>query len=218
VQTRGLDVAAELLDSLPDPVIGCNREGAVVYWSHAAEEMYGYAAAEALGRRAATLLHTRFPSPLLEINEELEDLGRWQGRLEHRRKDGTTLSVHSRWVARRDDRGTWVGSFAIERDLGGITGGPAPEAPAPPDASAPPEAARPHGAAAPPEATAASPRELAHELNNALAVIMNFSAFVIAELDAPTGASPEAMRADLQEIQAAAERALPLMRRMLDGA
>src|SRR6185437_392465 len=119
----------------------------------------------------------------LEINEELEDLGRWQGRLEHRRKDGTTLSVHSRWVARRDDRGTWVGSFAIERDLGGITGGPAPEAPAPPDASAPPEA------------TAASPRELAHELNNALAVIMNFSAFVIAELDAPTGASPEAMRA-----------------------
>src|SRR6185437_12462833 len=126
----------------------------------------------------------------LEINEELEDLGRWQGRLEHRRKDGTTLSVHSRWVARRDDRGTWVGSFAIERDLGGITGGPAPEAPAPPDASAPPEAARPHGAAAPPEATAASPRELAHELNNALAVIMNFSAFVIAELDAPTGASP----------------------------
>lgn len=235
MQTRGLDVAADLLDSLPDPVIGCNREGAVVYWSHAAEEMYGYAADEALGRRAATLLHTRFPSPLLEINEELEDLGRWQGRLEHRRKDGTTLSVHSRWVARRDDRGTWVGSFAIERELGGITGGPAPEPPAPPDASAPPagsappdasappdgsaapEAARPHGAAAPPGATAASPRELAHELNNALAVIMNFSAFVIAELDAPTGASPEAMRADLQEIQAAAERALALARRMLDG-
>ena len=39
---------------------------------------------EALGRRAATLLHTRFPAPLLEIAEEVADLGHWEGRLEHR--------------------------------------------------------------------------------------------------------------------------------------
>jgi PAS domain S-box-containing protein len=102
VRTRGIDVAADLLNSLPDPVIGCDTGGTVVYWSRAAEEVYGYPAAEALGLRAATLLHTRFPAPLLEITEELSDLGRWQGRLEHRCKDGRTVSVHSRWVVRRD--------------------------------------------------------------------------------------------------------------------
>jgi PAS domain-containing protein len=72
---RGLDVAAELPDLLPDPVLGCDADGAIVYWSRAAEQTYGYAADEALGRRAATLLQTRFPLPLLEITEELDDRG-----------------------------------------------------------------------------------------------------------------------------------------------
>ena len=95
VRTSGIDVAAELPEALPDPVIGCDVDGTVVYWSRAAEEVYGHHAEEALGRRAATLLHTRFPVPLLEIIEELEDRGRWRGRLEHRCKDGRAC----RWTA-----------------------------------------------------------------------------------------------------------------------
>jgi PAS domain-containing protein len=76
-EVRGIDVAAELPDLLPDPVLACDIDGAIVYWSPAAEQTYGYAADEALGRRAATLLQTRLPLPLLEITEELDDLGRW---------------------------------------------------------------------------------------------------------------------------------------------
>lgn len=75
MRSRGIDVAAELLDSLPDPVIGCDVDGMILYWSRAAEEVYGYPAAEALGRRAVTLLHTRFPAPPLEITEEMGDVG-----------------------------------------------------------------------------------------------------------------------------------------------
>jgi PAS domain S-box-containing protein len=97
VQARGPDVPAQLLQSLPDPVIGCDAGGTVVYWSPAAEAAYGYPRDEALGRRAATLLHTRFPAPLLEIIEELGDLGLWQGRLEHRCKDGRAVVVQSHW-------------------------------------------------------------------------------------------------------------------------
>ncbi|HEX3977274.1 MAG TPA: PAS domain-containing protein [Solirubrobacteraceae bacterium] len=85
MRTPGIDVAAELL---PDPAIGCDTDGTVVYWSRAAEDLYGYPAAEALGRVAATLLQTRFGLPLLEITEELGDLGQWQGRLEHRPQRG----------------------------------------------------------------------------------------------------------------------------------
>jgi PAS domain S-box-containing protein len=200
VQTRGLDDAAELLQSLPDPVIGCDADGTVVYWSRAAEEAYGYLATEARGRRAAALLHTRFPAPLLEITEELADLGRWQGRLEHRRKDGRTVSVESRWVARRDPAGRWVGSVAIERALGGEAG---PSTPDPAPAGAPEE----------PE------RRLVHDINNALAVIVNYTAFVATELestdDVPAGAGREKMRADISEIQTAADRAVELSRRLL---
>lgn len=126
VRTRGIDVAAELPEALPDPVIGCDADGAVVYWSRAAEEAYGYSAAEALGRRAATLLQTRFPMPALEVLEELRDLGHWRGRVEHRGKDGRTLAVDSRRVARRDERGAYSGSFAVERVHDGQPAAPEP--------------------------------------------------------------------------------------------
>jgi PAS domain S-box-containing protein len=206
VRTRGIDVAAELLELLPDPVIGFDTDGTVVYWSRAAEAVYGYPAAEALGRRAATLLQTRFPLPLLEITEELGDLGRWQGRLEHRRKDGRMVSVHRRWVARHDEHGARTGSFALERELDDEAAAPAPD----PSAPQPPAAQRQasEGAQGEPAAHA-----LAHELNNALAIIINYTAFVAAELDAPTDTSYPGMRADLREIQEAAERALEVTRR-----
>lgn len=199
----GVDVTAELLESLPDPVIGCDTDGTIVFWSRAAEEVYGYNAVEALGRRAVSLLHTRFPMPLQEITEELADLGRWHGRLEHLAKNGRTVSVDSRWVARYDQRGAHVGSFAVDRQLAGGAPGPPP----------PPLEPKPT------EDAGSSPRALAHELNNALAIIINYSAFVAAELDGPNGApadSPrQAMRADVQEVQTAAERALELARQML---
>jgi two-component system cell cycle sensor histidine kinase/response regulator CckA len=200
VQTQGPEDAAELLQSLPDPVIGCDADGTVVYWSPAAEEAYGYLAAEARGRRAGALLHTRFPAPLLEITEELADLGRWQGHLEHRCKDGRTVRVDSRWAARRDPQGRWVGSVAVERELGGEA--------APVTADAPPD-----------EDAAAPARRVVHDINNALAVIVNYTAFVTAELEstprAPGDAGPDAMRADLREIRTAAERAVQLTRELL---
>jgi PAS domain S-box-containing protein len=197
VRSRGIDVAAELPDSLPDPVIGCDVDGTVVYWSRAAEDLYGYPAAEALGRRAAMLLRTRFPAPQLEITEELGDVGSWRGRVEHRCRDGRTVVVDSRWVARRDATGALAGSFAVERELD--------------EATAPPASEREREHLQPGDPTA---RELAHELNNALAVIVNYSAFVAAELGSTPAASGEAMRADLHEVQAAADRALEATRRL----
>jgi PAS domain S-box-containing protein len=199
-----MDDAAKLLDLLPDPVIGCDTDGTVVYWSRAAEETYGYRAAEARGRRVAALLHTRFPAPLLEITEELGDLGQWQGRLEHRCKDGRTVVVHSRWVTRHDDQGARIGSFAVDRELTGEMA-PAAEPPGP-------ERLDPAAPAAP---------ALAHDFNNALGIIINYTAFVTAELEslggAPDDPARKSMRADLSEIEAAAERALELSRRMLGG-
>ena len=96
-------------------MISCDAHGTVVYWSPAAESAYGYTREEALGRRAATLLHTRFPAPLLEIAEEVADLGHWEGRLEHRCKGGRAVHVESRWVARRDGQGATAGHVTTPR-------------------------------------------------------------------------------------------------------
>ena len=190
------------MDSLPDPVIGCDVAGVVVYWSQAAETAYGYTCEEAVGQPAASLLRTRFPAPVLEIIEELGDLGRWHGRLEHRGKDGRAVVVESRWVARRDGQGRPAGRVAIEREV-------SPDAVADPEPEPEPEPA-PAGI----RAGDATARTLAHDLNNALAIIVNYTAFVVAELNAPTGAAGAGMRADLHEVQAAAERGLELTRRL----
>lgn len=196
-------------------MIGCDAQGTIVAWNAAAQASYGYGADEALGQRAAMLLQTRFPAPLLEITEELTDLGRWQGRLEHRTKDGRTVAVQSRWAARRDTEGRYTGSYAIERE---VTPGRAPDG----DAEATGGPARADGQprrAQPPGQPAAA---VAHELNNALAIIINYASFVdeaIERLDGtPSEAERASLRRDLAEVQSAAERAMELSRLMADGA
>lgn len=199
-------------------MIGCDSEGAILYWSPAARSAYGFTAEEALGARAPALLHTRFPAPLFEIVEELADLGRWRGRLVHRTRDGRSVTVESRWVARSDAGGRWAGWVAIERSVpaGGAAAG----------ASSETTAASPAAPAASPEtqsdpSAAATPAGLVvHDLNNALAIIVNYTGFVAEELDRPqadpTDAGRAAMRRDVGEIQAAAERALSLIRELAD--
>ena len=217
----GRPLISELLESLPDPVIGCDVEGRVVYWSRAAREVYGYSAQEAIGTPVVGLLRTRFPRPLLEIMEEVTDLGRWHGELVHRTKDGRELAVESRWVARYDDAGRLVGGFGVERGIG---------------AGAPGEVPQPRGVA---DSGGAGERDddrelrqaerleslgqlaggVAHDFNNALAIIINYAAFVHAEVErmraAPTEAQREAMGQDLGEISAAAERAAQLTTQLL---
>jgi two-component system, cell cycle sensor histidine kinase and response regulator CckA len=210
----GRPLISELLESVPDPVIGCDAGGRVFYWSDAARGAYGYSTEEAVGERVNTLLKTRFPRPLLEIMEEVTDLGRWQGRLVHRTKDGREVAVESRWVSRYDAAGKLVGGFGVEREI---------------------SADRVHSERVPEEPADAVERELrqaerleslgqlaggvAHDFNNALAIIINYAGFVSAEVQrlrsAPTDAQRAAMRQDLDEISTAAARAAELTNQLL---
>jgi len=211
----GRPLVSELLESLPDPVIGCDAKGRVVYWSPAAHEAYGYRAEEAIGARVTTLLTTRFPRPLLEILEEVTDLGRWQGRLVHRTKEGHEVAVESRWLARYGDAGKLVGGFAFEREIAAasrVRSGPAPEEPTHTGQQRLRQAERL-------DSLGQLADSVAHDFNNALAIILNYASFVSAEVQrmhsAPTEAQRSAMRQDLDEISAAAARAATLSNQLL---
>jgi len=205
----GRPLVSELLESIPDPVIGCDATGRVVYWNRAAHDAYGFSAEEVLGQPVVKLLGTRFPAPLLEIMELVTDVGHWQGRLIHRTREGRMVEVESRWVARYDDGGRLVGGFGIERSMGGA-----------PDAEAQPPTPMP--ALRPVEADDSASRHagaMLHDFNNALAIIINYAAFVAAEVDrlrtAPTESERAAMRGDLEQISTAAKRAAQLTARLL---
>ncbi|MGH2857655.1 MAG: ATP-binding protein [Solirubrobacteraceae bacterium] len=218
----GRPLISELLESIPDPVIGCDVDGHVVYWSRAAREAYGYSPEEALGRPVVGLLHTRFPAPLMEIMEEVTDLGRWQGQLLHRTRDGRQVAVESRWVARYDDSGQLVGGFGIERQLTS-TAALRRSAPVTHAGATPRTATETSNAGLRQAERLANLAQLtggvAHDFNNALAIIVNYSAFVAAEVGRlrapPTEQQRESLQRDMAEIADAAGRAVQLNNRLL---
>jgi PAS domain S-box-containing protein len=95
---------ASLLDLTHDTIFVRNMSDVITYWNRGAQELYGWTAEEAIGKRAHELLQTTFPAPIEEIRAELLRSGRWDGELEKTRADGTQVVVASRWSLRRDER------------------------------------------------------------------------------------------------------------------
>src|SRR5688500_29970 len=89
---------AMLLDHAYDAVAVRRPTGEILYWNRGAERTFGWTAAEAIGQVSHSLLQTRFPKPLVVIEETLSDTGVWEGRLVHTRRDNTQISVDSRWA------------------------------------------------------------------------------------------------------------------------
>src|SRR5947209_3734793 len=85
------------LDRLLDlaPVLVRDLGDRIVRWTGGMEHLYGWTAAEAVGRVSHDLLRTRFPEPLVVIRDQLLRDGRWEGELTHTRKDGRTVVVAS---------------------------------------------------------------------------------------------------------------------------
>jgi PAS domain S-box-containing protein len=87
---------ANLLDLAT--VFARRLDGAILYWTKGCEAMYGYTKEEAVGANCNTILKTKFPMPREEFYAGLLRMGWWQGELIHTRKDGSEITVASRWI------------------------------------------------------------------------------------------------------------------------
>jgi PAS domain S-box-containing protein len=96
---------AGLLELTHDPIFVRGKDDTITYWNRGAEELYGWTREEAIGKVSHQLTQTTFPKPLEEINAELLRTGRWEGELIHRKRDGTRVTVASRWSLERDEQG-----------------------------------------------------------------------------------------------------------------
>ncbi len=87
---------ADLLQFANDAIFVWEFGNKIVQWYHGAELVYGFTAAEAVGRNAQSLLHTQAPLPWNEVEGILEKTGSWIGELRHTARDGREVSVESR--------------------------------------------------------------------------------------------------------------------------
>ena len=108
---------ASLLDLTHDTIFVRDMSGVITYWNRGAQELYGWTAQEAIGKRAHELLRSVFPAPIEEIRAELLRSGRWDGELEKTRADGTRVVVSSRWSLRRDEQGRPTAILETNNDI-----------------------------------------------------------------------------------------------------
>ena len=109
---------AAIVESSEDAVISKSLDGIIESWNAAAERMYGFTAAEAVGKSILIVIP---PERHAEEDDILARLGRGE-RIEHfdtvrRRKDGELIDVSITVSPIRDPGGTVVGASKIARDI-----------------------------------------------------------------------------------------------------
>jgi PAS domain S-box-containing protein len=114
-----LDIRARLLDVVDAAVIATDRRGMVTHWNDAAERMYGWSAAEALGRPIGELtgegLEREFAA---EIMATVRKTGRWEGERAVSHRDGSKIPAFVRLALIEDRDGAEAGVVGVSVDIG----------------------------------------------------------------------------------------------------
>ncbi|MGD0685076.1 MAG: PAS domain S-box protein [Streptosporangiaceae bacterium] len=192
---------AAIVESSDDAIIGKTLDGTITSWNAGAEQMYGYASAEMLGRNVSELIPPDRPSELVPLLDRLGRGGR-VGPFETKRvrKDGSIIDVSVCISPIRDAGGTVIGASTVARDMTERNLAEAERQ----------AMARELHQSERLEILGQLAGGIAHDFNNMLAAILSYAGFVAEETaDRPT------VQADAEQIQAAALRAARLTRQLL---
>lgn len=117
-ETDGIGYAASVIDALDDAVVDVKADGTIARWNRAAERMFGYVAADAVGRPVSLIVP---PENATEEERNRAEAGSGDDvrRTEviRVRQDGERISVLLTVLPRRNSRGELVGRTEIARDL-----------------------------------------------------------------------------------------------------
>jgi len=192
---------AAIVLSSNDAVVSKRLDGTITSWNQAAERLFGYSAAEAIGQPIAMVV------PAECVVEEQALLARVAGgeRIEHhetlrRRKDGSLVAVSISLAPILDASGNVIGASKTGRDLSALR-----------DAErALKDTEDQLRQAQKMEAVGRLAGGIAHDFNNLLSVILSYSDLILAELK-----PPDPLVADVGEVRSAAMRAAELTRQLL---
>lgn len=112
---------SSLVEQAPDAMIYADHAGAIRVWNPAAERLFGYSAAEALGRSLDLIIPERFRAAHWNGYAAAMQRGttRYSGQLLTTRsmhKDGRAIYVEMAFSMIKNDEGVVLGALAIARD------------------------------------------------------------------------------------------------------
>jgi PAS domain S-box-containing protein len=119
-----LALLGAIVDSSDDAIVSSGVNGLITSWNPAAERIYGYSAAEAVGQGTGLILEADLRGKEEEARNAFiasQSRNGGTGSSHHdavqRRKDGTAVPVSVMLSALRDDDGALIGTSSIGRDI-----------------------------------------------------------------------------------------------------
>ena len=107
---------ANLLNLTRDAIIVREADDTISFWNNGAERLYGWTAEEVLGNRAQDFAYAG-SSIAANARRHLALHGEWSGEVEHVRKDGSTVTVSSRWTLVRNERRAASSVLVVNTDI-----------------------------------------------------------------------------------------------------
>ncbi|MGB8931518.1 MAG: PAS domain S-box protein [Anaeromyxobacteraceae bacterium] len=113
----------QIVAGSPDAILYAERDGAIRYWNGAAERIFGFTAAEAVGQSLDIIIPERLRDRHWKGWDKVLETGvtRYGGAdtlsVPAARKDGTTVSVEFTIQMVRDETGRILGFAAVLRDV-----------------------------------------------------------------------------------------------------
>ena len=109
---------AKLLDLANDAILVRDLErDTITYWNDGAVRLYGWTSRDANGAYIHDFLKTVFPQPLAEIKTIFLAKGYWAGELLHTTRDGSRITVSSRWALVKNSHGVPSSSLELNTDI-----------------------------------------------------------------------------------------------------
>nr|WP_272898079.1 PAS domain-containing sensor histidine kinase [Chlorogloeopsis fritschii] len=108
---------AALLDVTTDAIFVRDLECRVLYWNSGAERLYGWQAAEVLGKNCCDFLYKQISPSVEEALKTVVEQGEWHGELNKITKSGQEIVVETSWTLMRDEAGKPKSILSVDTNI-----------------------------------------------------------------------------------------------------